>query len=105
MFNWTNTTIPKLTDIFNNSSRNPTRIFTFPWVDFLGGWFFALVIGALASALYIKYQKPIVPIVFFVVCSLLMGNVMPENFIYIVGIIASFVFGFLLYQVFVSKEE
>jgi len=105
MFNWTNTTLPKLTDIFNNSSRNPTRVFTYPWVEFLGGWFFAIVIGAIASALYVKYQKPIVPVVFFVIMTLLLGRVMPDNFVYIVGIITGFVIGFVLYQLYISKGE
>lgn len=104
MFNWTNITLPKLTDVFNNTSRNPTRVFTYAWVEFLGSWFFAIVIGALAAALYTKYQKPIVPIVFFIVMSLLMGRVMPGNFVYIVGIIAGFIIGFILYQLYVSKE-
>lgn len=104
MFNWTNTTIPKLTDIFNNTSRNPARIVTYPWVEFLGPWFFALVIGALAGAVYIKYQKPVVPIVFFVVMILLVNVVMPVNLIYIVGIITGFVIGFIFYQLFISEK-
>ena len=105
MYNWTNTTLPKLVDVFNNTSRNPTRVFTYAWVEFLGPWFYGIVIGVLAAALYVKYQKPIVPIVFFVVMSLLMYRVMPSGFIYVVGIITGFVIGFLLYQLYVSKDE
>ena len=71
MYNWTNVTIPRITDVFNNTSRNPARLFTYPWVEFLGPWFFAAIIGALAGALFIKYEKPIVPVVFFIICTLL----------------------------------
>jgi hypothetical protein len=105
MYNWTNVTIPKITDVFNNTSRNPARLFTYPWVEFLGPWFFAMLIGALSGALFMKYQKPIVPVVFFIVCTLLLGRVLPEGFIYVVGLIGSFVIGFVLYNLFMKQEE
>ena len=105
MYNWTNITLPKLTDVLNNSSRNVTQIFTVVWVNMLGGLFFAIVLGVIASALYIKTRKVMVPIAFFCIGNLLLGAVMPTNFIYIVGLIVAFSLGFMLYQLFISKEE
>lgn len=105
MFNWTNTTLPKLTDILNNNSRNILQVLTYSWVIFLGAWFFAAVIGIIAAALYIKTRNVITPVVFFAVCNLLLGAVMPTNFLYIVGLIIAFSLGFMLYQFYVSKEE
>ena len=105
MFNLSNDTVlPKISNVLNNSSLNPARVFTEPWILFMGGWFFALVIGALSGALYIKYENALVPIVFFVICSLLLSPVMPDGFIGIVGIIAGFAIGFLLYKLYVKEE-
>ena len=105
MYNWTNVTIPKLTDFFNNSSRNAAQIVTVAWVDFLGGWFFAAVLGVIASALYIKTKNVMGPIALLVIGNLLLGRILPDSFLYLVGLIVAFAIGFILYQLFVSKEE
>lgn len=104
MYDWTNITLPKLTDYFNNSSRNIAQVFTVAWIEFLGAWFFAFVIAVLASALYTKTRKAITPIAFLVICNLLLGAVLPDNFIYIVGLIVATALGFILYQLFVKED-
>jgi hypothetical protein len=118
MYNFSNITldIPKLTDLIN-TSRVPSidflRIFTYVWVWFLGGWFFAIVFGALAGALYIKYNNTTVPIVFLLLVVILFGGVFnatpigiisAEFFVFIVVVLAAFVIGFLLYNFFVGKR-
>lgn len=105
MFNWTNTTLPKITDYLNNTSRNPVQLLTVAWVDMFGGWFFAGILGVIASALYIKTKNVVVPIVLFAVGNILLGAVIPVSFVYIVGLIVAFSIGFILYQFFISKEE
>jgi hypothetical protein len=118
MFNWSNITpdIPKLTDLINNS-RVPNidflRLFTYVWVWFLGGWFFAIVFGAIAGALYIKYNNTTVPLVFLLLMVILFGGIFnatplgimsAEFFVFIVVILAAFSIGFLLYAFFVEKR-
>jgi len=104
MYNWTNTTLPKLTDYLNNSSKNVAQIFTVVWVNMLGGLFFATILGVIASVLYIKTKKVMVPIAIFAIGNLLLGAVMPTNFLYIIGLIVAFSLGFMLYQLFVEEE-
>ena len=104
MFNWTNTTLPKLLDYFNNTSRNPAQIATVVWVDFLGGWFFAFVVGVIAGALYVKQRKVMPAVAFVVICNLLLGAVLPTEFIYIVGLLVATSLGIILYQLYVKEE-
>ena len=118
MFNWSNATpdIPKLTDLINES-RVPTidflRIFTYAWTWFLGGWFFAIFFGAVAGALYIKYNNTTVPIVFLLLVVILFGGIFnatplgiisAEFFIFIVVVLAAFSIGFLLYNFFIGRR-
>lgn len=118
MFNWTeNVTFPKLTDVLDITDQpmNLWRIFTYPWVFYFGGWFFAAIIGALAAALYIKSNNAMVPVTFAIVMMIFYGGVLraepagdlvsAEVFVFLVGILGAFAIGFLLYQLFISKEE
>lgn len=117
MFNIsTNVTLPKLGDFLNASNIPPDifSMFTNIWVNAFGGWFFAGVFGIIGGALYVKYDNPYVPVVFFTIMIILFGNVIgasssttPEAgiFVIMIGIIVSFVVGFMLYNLFVSKEE
>ena len=110
-----NITVPKLTDVFNGSNftnaHDILRMFTYPWVEMLGGWFFAMVIGFLAAALYIKYENAMIPVVFSIVMCILFGAVLRVTtpalpsasiFIYIVAVLAAFAIGFMLYELFVK---
>lgn len=116
-FVWNNTTvdIPMITDLFNNSTgpADVARILTYAWVYVFGGWFFAAVIGALAAALYIKYNNSMVPVAFLLIMVILFGGVlsavplgMPsaEIFTYIVIVLAAFSVGFMLFKIFVGKR-
>jgi len=119
MFNLTdNITLPKIGDVINqNITSNPDilRIFTYLWVFYMGGWFFAAVFGIIGAALYIKYDNAVVPVVFFIVMMILFGGVFTavpggglvsaSGFMFIIGIIIAFTLGFLLYQFFISKED
>lgn len=116
MFNWSNVTpdIPKLTDLINGSGGSVAvlRLFTYPWIWFLGGWFIAMVLGAIGAALYIKYDNYMVPSVFFIIMVLIFGSVLhvdsggylgsADIFIYIVILATAFTMGFLLFKVFVK---
>lgn len=115
VFTWDNTTIdiPKLTDLFNNSTgpADITRVLTYAWIYCLGGWFFAIIIGALAAALYIKYNNAMVPVVFLVLMLIFYGSVLTalplglpaaDTFVYIVAVLAAFAIGFMLYKLFVK---
>lgn len=116
VFTWNNSTnLTKLSDVLNESNLNMTRIFIEPWILFLGGWFFAAVIGVLAGALYIKQHNIVPPLVLFIVMTLLFSGVLmtdpagdltsAETFVYIIGIMGAFAIGFVFYQLFVSKRE
>ena len=117
MFNWSeDITLPKLTDVFNFSELPVAflRVFTYVWVWFLGGWFFAGIIGVLAGILYLKYDNALVPISFLIVMLLFFGEVLtavpslssmpPASiFLYVVGILAAFGIGIALYMLFINK--
>lgn len=116
-FVWNNTTIdmPMITDLFNNSTgpADVARVFTYAWVYVFGGWFFAAILGALAAALYIKYNNSMVPVVFLLIMVILFGDVLAavplglpstEIFTYIIIVLAAFSIGFLLYKIFVGKK-
>ena len=122
MFNLTNNiTLPKIGDVINSSSLsgggapNILQIFTYLWVFYMGGWFFAAVFGIIGAALYIKYDNAVVPVVFFIIMMMLFGGVFTaipgaglvsaSGFMFIIGIIIAFTLGFLLYQFFISKED
>ena len=120
MYNWTqNISLPKLSDVLNGSDvpMNFMQIFTYAWVWFLGGWFFAALIGAFGAALYIKYDNPMPAVVFFIISILLLGGTggiffvstpnMPDAsvFVYIVGLLSAVTIGIVLYMLFVSKKE
>lgn len=118
MFNWSeNITLPKLSDLINGSVTPPNvaRVFTYPWVTFLGGWFFAIVIGIIGGALHMKQKNTMVTVVYFIIMTSIFNSVLfidPDglipsaaSFVYFVGILAAFVIGYLLYQLFVSKRE
>lgn len=117
MFNWTqNITLPDLTDVLNTSDfpMNFMWIFVEAWILFLGGWFFAAIFGALAASLYIKYNNGMVAVAFFIIMLTLCGSLflaepvgLPSAaaFLYIIGLLCTFVVGFVLYQFFISKKE
>jgi hypothetical protein len=86
---------------------------TYAWIWVLGGWFFAAVIGALAAALYIKYQNAMVPIIFMLLMVIFYGSVLTavplgfpsaEGFVYIVVVLAAFAIGFMLFRLFIGKR-
>jgi hypothetical protein len=106
--------IPKITDLFNNTTgpSDVARVLTYAWIYVLGGWFFAAVIGALAAALYIKYNNAMVPVVFLILMLIFYGSVLTalpfgfpaaDTFVYIVVVIAAFSIGFLLYKLFIKE--
>ena len=117
MFDWNNTTvdIPKLTDVLKTSDTpmNYLQIFTYPWIWFLGGWFVAMLVGALGAALYIKYDNVMIPAVFFILMALFFGGVLAVDpagpvpaadiFLTIIILLSAFAIGFLLYKLFVKK--
>lgn len=118
MFNWSTTDpgFPKLTDLVNNStvpSVDMLRIFTYVWTWFLGGWFFAMFFGAVAAALYIKYNNATVPMVFLLLIGILFAGVFnatpvgvmsAEFFIFLIVILSAFVVGFILYSFFIGRK-
>jgi len=116
-FVWNNTTIdiPKITDIFNNSTGplDIARVTTYAWIYVFGGWFFAFVIGGLAAALYIKYQRAMVPVAFLLIMLILYGSVLTatplgfpsaEIFAYLAVVIAAFSIGFMLFKLFIGRH-
>jgi hypothetical protein len=117
MFNWSNITpdIPRITDVLNTNDTpmNVLRLFTYPWIWFLGGWFIAMIIGAIGAALYIKFDNVMYPAVFFILMAIFFSGVLSAEpagpipsagvFIYIIVLLAAFCIGFLLYQLFVKK--
>ena len=119
MFNWSeNVTLPKLEDALGNDTPpNILRMFTYPWILLLGGWFFAALVGAFGAALYIKYNNAMVPVVFFILCILFFGGTggifftetegLPDVaiFVYIIGLIGAYAIGTVLYMLFVDKGE
>jgi hypothetical protein len=115
IWNTTIPDIPKITDIFNNSTgpADVARVLTYAWVAVFGGWFFAAVMGALAAALYIKYNNSMVPVAFLLIMTILFGSVLSavplglpsaEIFTYIVIVMAAFSIGFMLFKLFVGKR-
>ena len=120
MFNWSdNITVPKITDLFNETSDVPFNLlhmFTYVWIWFLGGWFIAGVIGVLGGALYIKYDNAMVPIAFFIVMMSVFGGVLSatplmsglpsaEPFKFLLGLIVAFGIGISLYLFYVNSKE
>ena len=118
MFNWTeNVTFPKISDVLNVSDvpMNFMGIFIEPWILFMGGWFFAAFFGAVGASLYLKYDNAMVAVAFFILMFSLCNSIFLVDptgyipsasiFLYIVGLLATFAVGFLLYQFFVSKKE
>jgi len=89
-------------------------VFTYAWVWFLGGWFFAIVIGVIAAALYEKSSNMMVPVVFLVLMLVFFGAVLgatPLNgmpaanvAVDIIGALCAFAVGFLVYKLFIKKE-
>ena len=118
MFNWTNNiTLPKITDVINTSDmpNGIANIFTYIWIWFLGGWFFAIIIGVIGAALYVKYENIMVTIAWYVVAIGFLGGTtgilsvetsVPSAvmFAYVVGIFAAVGIGILLYRFFVDKN-
>ena len=109
MFNWSgNYTFPKITDVINisdPSNINWLDIFTYLWIVFLGNWFFGLVIGAIGCALYIKYDKPLPVIAFYIIMVLLFQAVLPGILLTIIGVFSGFAIGVILYKIFISNTE
>jgi phosphotransferase system glucose/maltose/N-acetylglucosamine-specific IIC component len=109
MFDWANKTyFPRISDLFNMSDLSNMDwmdMFTYIWVAFLGPWFFGILIGTIAAAIYIKFNNAIVAIAFLIIASALLGVVLPVEFLFIVGLLAGIVIGILFYQAFISKEE
>ena len=104
-----------ITDLFNNSTgvQDIARVLTYAWIYVMGGWFFAAIMGALAAALYIKYDNAMVPIVFLLLMVIMYGSVLtavplglPDAsiFTYFVVVLAAFAIGFMLFKLFVGKK-
>ena len=106
MFNWTNTSIPKITDIIDpDLGFNFFNLFTQIWVNFMGPYFYGAIIAVLGIGIYIKYNNATVAVVYFIIMNLLLATVMPSIVSYLIGILGSITIGILLYQLFVSKTE
>jgi len=118
MFNWSeNITLPTITDAINISDLpvNVLRLFTYMWVWFLGGWFFAGVIGVLGAALYVKYDNAMVPGSFLIIMVILFGGLFTattgtpvasaEIVLYVIGMLVAFVIGMGLYMLFINKGD
>ena len=56
MYNYTNVTLPKITDLFNMSQpiQNWLQIFTYFWTFIFGSYFVGAIVAVLGVALYIK---------------------------------------------------
>jgi len=104
-FNLTNETVPKLTDVLNNSDSyfNISQVFTYAWTEFLGVFFFAFIIGVLGGALFLKTENALVTTVYFMLMGIFFAALLPANFIYIIGIISVFIIGFLLFRIFIKE--
>lgn len=118
MFSWgDNATVPRLSDVLNGSENPPNmlRLFTYPWVFYFGGWFFAFLIGALGGALYVKTNNVIPSVVLFIVFLIFFGEVLAAEpygampsadvFVTVIGIFCSFAVGFVFYRLYVGREE
>lgn len=116
MFNWTyNISIPKVTDVINTSHfpMNFMQIFTYIWVWFMGGWFFAGVIGVIGGALYIKTNNVLSTVAFYIIMVVLLTPVLratgttiisAEGFIYMVGLIVGVAIGFSIYKLMIYNK-
>ena len=101
----TNITFPKLSDLINVSEPlNWTRMFTYAWTDIFGLWFFAMVVGVIGGALYMKYDNALGTFVWFIVMGIFLGSIINAGILYIFGILCMFILGFLLYRVFINKR-
>ena len=101
--------LSKITDLFDGSTFPPNilQVFTYIWVWFLGGWFFAGIIGAVGCMLYVKYENWAVSASYFIIMITLYLGVlqatpvggMPsaESFIFFIGVFVSIGIGFLLF--------
>lgn len=110
--------VPRIQDVINistNGTPDILRLTTYAWVWFLGGWFFAGILGTLACALYIKSQNAIIPIAFLLVTTVMfqgiyqavpsMGNLPAADiFVNLIGIFAAFAIGFFLYALYRGKK-
>lgn len=109
MFNYTGDyDFPDLTDLFefgDIANADWLSMATYLWVAVFGNWFFAMVIGVIGAAIFIKYDNTMITSVYFIVMGLLFGAVLPFLFLTIIGIFAGFSVGILFYQVFISKNE
>lgn len=111
MYNWTitwvNDTIPKLSDYLNTTdpaSSRVTEMITGPWLTLFGGWFFVLVFGFMAGAVQIKYKNWKVTAVYFILIVGFFGGLISPSIQYIIALAVTFILGFMLYQLFVSKN-
>ena len=110
--------VPRITDVLNistNSTPDVLRLFTYPWVWFMGGWFFAGIFGTLAAALYIKSQNTIVPIAFLLVTTVMFSSIyhavpdmgsLPaaDMFVDLIGVFGAFAVGFFAYSLYRGKK-
>jgi len=100
-----NVSFPKISDFFNLSNNtNMFRMFTDAWTTVFGIWFFAMVIGVIGGALYVKTESTIGTVVFYIVSTLLLGSILEPSFVYFAGIICMLSIGFVLYMLFVRTE-
>lgn len=119
-FNWSaSVDFPKITDVINGSESPPPvlQMTTYVWIWFMGGWFFAALIGAFGVGLYMKYENVMVTISFFLIMLILLGGTSgiffaesggipsAEIFVYIIGIFSAFGIGALLYRLFIKGGD
>jgi glycerol uptake facilitator-like aquaporin len=110
MFNWTNVSFPKITDVFRlGEDINFYDVFFYVYIQVLGIWFFAFILGAIGGAIYIKTENTAVTAAFFIIATVLLGGiypvgVLPNIFVYIIGLFVAFILGLLLYNFFIRGE-
>lgn len=106
MYNYTNVTLPKITDLFNNTgtTQNLMQVFTYFWSYIFGAYFVGAVVAVLGVALYIKYENATVAIVWFIICGFLFGAALQSFVLFLFFVIGSVTIGLVLYKLFVTKE-
>jgi len=101
-----NVTLPKLTDyLTNHSVINWARIFVDPWLNLFGSFFWGVIICVFGMVIFLKTERIEPMIAWFILTAALGGVLFPDGLLYLLGITAGIVVGFLLYRVFISTKE
>lgn len=99
-----NATLPKISDIFSDTEFQWSRIFTEAWIQVFGLWFFAMVLGVIGGAIYMKFENTMVTLIYFLLVGIILSSILSAGVLYVLGLMIAFGIGFLLYNVFIKKE-